>query len=193
MKKVFLVCSHLYSGSSSLCELLSRNSVVQSFNYGVYNNVTNLIDLTSKKHKTNNRSAIYMDELLYNHQFSIKAAYKECNFLYFLGKPGVAIHLLVNSGVKPLYAVRYYTFRLRRLCEMAVRTPGAIFLTSDKLSDGLPLIQSYLGVKSPFVYDSSLFTEFEIGSVPVSFLKEADICYEKTCYFLKNHLLCLNK
>lgn len=190
MKKILFVCSHLYSGSSELCELLSTNFRIQQFSAKPYINPLNLLYLSNRKHKCNNRSAIYLDELLFNHDLSIKLAYEKCNFIYYLGSPRLTLEQLCYSGIKPLYALRYYTFRLRRLCEMAYRTPGALFLNHGDLPESIPLIENYLGVKG-FVVNEQVHSEFP--SVSFDFVKLAEESYEKTCYFLKNRLVCLNK
>lgn len=175
MNKILFVCSHLYSGSSALCDSLSLNSRIQKFNCGPYVNPLNLIYLTNKKHKLNNRAAIYMDELLYNYQLSIKMAYNECDFIYFISHPRYTINSMINSGIKPLYALRYYNFRLRRICEMAVKTPGSIFLNRENLN--LDLLKDYI---------KEINFEEALPNFSVPHLKEAEECYERTCYFLKN-------
>jgi hypothetical protein len=194
MKKILFVCSHLYSGSAALCDILNNHPRIQGFNFTLknsYSNPLNLINLTDQPHKLNNRSAIYMDELIYNYQFSTKDAYKYCKFLYLIREPEAVLKfLIVNQKFKPQFAIRYYTYRLRRLCEMAKRTPGAVLLTWNDLDSnrGISLIEDYLGLKQSIIYDQSYLSPFKINfpSISLPFLADVENTHEKYLYYLKN-------
>ena len=62
------------------------------------------------------------------------------------------------------FAKRYYCFRLRRLYEMAKKTPGAIFLTWDdiKSKKKLELVENYLNIKEKINLDNSLISKFKM-------------------------------
>lgn len=199
MKKVVFVCSHLYSGSAALCEAMNYHPRIQSFTVGnrrPYSTPLHLLDLTTKRHKRADRSAVYLDELLFNPSLSTKVAYQTCKFVYVVRDPAPTLNFLVaNERRAPQYAARYYLFRLRRLCEMAKRTPGAVLLTWEDLRSGrgVPLVQEYLGLKEPIPYDPALLApyirSFSAGLVAPALLADAESTYEKYLYFLRNQRL----
>ena len=199
MKKILFVCSHSYSGSGGLFDALNRHPRIQGYHLAArspYSHPLNFLTLTEQPHKLDNRSAIYADELLYNQQLSTKAAYKECKFVYVVREPEPVLNFLVgNDRIKPSFAVRYYTYRLRRLCEMAKRTPGAVLLTWDDLAvgRGLNLIEEYLGLRQPIPYDPALLIPykrtFSTGLVEPSLRVETENTYQRYLYYLKNQNL----
>lgn len=150
MKKVCFVVSHLMSGSSPLCEVLNDNPRVEHFRLNrPYNDMTAVLDLIWRDHKTKTSAAVYLDELLYNYSLQTKNVYSWCKFIYVVRPPRPTLNLLVSKKVhSPSAAVRYYGYRLRRMCEMAKRT-GGVLLTWDDLvtGRGLPLVEEHLGLK----------------------------------------------
>lgn len=201
MKKILFLCSHPYSGSSALYEALNHHPKIQGFKsnyFNSYKDAESLLAFNNNPHKMSNRSAIYMDELLSNRSFYAKEAYAKCKFVYIIREPESAINFLIASEKKkPIFATRQYTFRLRRLCEMAKRTPGAILLTWNNLVDskGMSLIQEYLNIKEPIEWDSALLNpyirNFSTNLIGIDLLNEAQDAYEKYLYFLKNQKLIL--
>lgn len=199
MKKILFICSHPYSGSSALYEALNHHSKIQGFksiNLNSYPDSQSLLTLTNRLHKTSNRSAIYMDELLSNRSFYAADAYKKCSFIYVIREPEASISFLIaNEKKKPIFAARQYAFRLRRLCEMAKRTPGAILLTWKDLANakGMDLIQNYLNLKDPISFDPALLSpyirSFSNNLIGVDLLNESEDAYERYLYFLKNQKL----
>lgn len=199
MKKILFVCSHLHSGSAALCNSLNSHPRIQGYNIAArspYINPLNLILLTEQRHKLDNRSAIYMDELLYNHNLSTKIAYKECKFVYLVREPEPVLNFLVTvDKMKPSFALRHYSYRLRRICEMAKRTPGAVLLTWDDLvaNRGIHLIEEYLGLKQPLFFDPNNLAPFKRSFtsdlVPISHRQEAERTYQRYLYYLKNQNL----
>lgn len=155
-----------------------------------------LLALTDQPHKLPNRSAIYMDELLSNHQLCTKVAYKECAFVYVVREPGPVLNFMVgNDKLKPSFAIRKYLYRLRRLCEMAKRTPGAVLLTWDDLAvgRGLNLIEEYLGLRQPILYDPKLLAPFRrtfaTALIDPVLVKSTEDAYQRYLYFLKSQNL----
>jgi hypothetical protein len=199
MKKILFVCSHLYSGSSSLYDSLNNHPKIQGYDLATsspYSGPMNLLALTNQNHKLNNRSAIYMDELLYNHHLSTNIAYKECSFIYVVREPTFVLNSLIgNNKMKPSFAVRHYTYRLRRLCEMAKRTPGAVLLTWDDLLEnrGISLIEDYLNLKQFICYDSLSLSPYRITHstdfVGLQVRSKVDDAYQRYLYYLKNQNL----
>lgn len=197
MKKILFVCSHYYSGSASLCESLNVHPKIQQYqlsNHHPYSNPTDLLFLTEQNHKLNNRSAIYMEELNRNIDLTTKIAYEKCNFIYVIREPKPVLNFLIgNDKMKPSFAARYYLFRLRRLCEMAKRTPNAILLTWQDLVTARcnPLIENYLSLKQPIEpYNLDRFKKnFSTDLVNFDLLSQAESAYEKYLYFLKQQNL----
>jgi hypothetical protein len=194
MKRIVFVCSHLYSGSGALCEAMNGHPRIQSFSVGdrrPYTGPEHLLSLAAMRHKRNDRSAVYLDQLLFNTSLSTRAAYSACKFVYVVREPAPTLHFLVaNEKRKPSYAVRYYLFRLRRLCEMAKRT-GGVLLTWEDLATGrcAGMVQEYLGLREPIPYDPALLAPytrtFSTGLVAPALLAETENTYEKYLYFLK--------
>jgi hypothetical protein len=151
MKKVCFIASHLMSGSSTLFEMLDHNPRVQGFRSSrPYYDMPTIMALTKHPHKLNTQAAIFVDELLYNYWLQTKDAYRYCKFIYVVRPPeGVLGELVAQKLYKPQQACDYYCYRLRRMCEMAKRTPGAVLLTYEDIvtGRGLPLIEEYLGLK----------------------------------------------
>lgn len=196
MKKVVFIASHMYSGSSALYHAMDCNPRIQGFPGRIpneYSTVLGIYGLTLKPHKCDNRSAIYMDELLHNYQLSTKGSYDVCKFVYVIRPPETTLNLLIsNDRIKPAFAVRYYTYRLRRLCEMAKRTPGAILYTYDdlKAGRGLELLTDYLQLREPVElppeYLQTLERNFSTELLGTTLRSAASDTYEKYLYFLKS-------
>jgi len=199
MKKVVFICSHLYSGSDALYESMNLHQKIQGFKSykgNIYESPLHLLRLCENIHKINNRSAVYLDNLVYNYQISTKSVYDYCKFIYVLTKPEHVINSLISIEKKKVsHAINYYNFRLRRICEMAKRTPGAIFLTFEDMAQGkgMNLISDYLELREPVEFNPLYLAPFQktfstdlLGSVLRSQVEDT---YERYLYFLKNQLL----
>ena len=195
MKKIVFVCSHLQSGSRGLCNALDLHPRIQMYDSTTYQSSDNLILLTKQHHKLNNRSAIYMNELIHNHQLCTKAAYANCKFIYVIRSPEITIgNLVEKEEMKLPFAIRYYTYRLRRICEMAKRTPGAVLLTWDDLNAGrgINLIDEYLELKQGIIYDPMFLDQFrEENDVRIKLEEKNKLeeTYQKYLYWLKTNTL----
>ena len=193
MKKIVFVCSHLQSGSAALCAALDLHPRIQLYSTSTYLNPENLILLTKQPHKLNNRSAIYMNELLFNHELSIKAAYTNCKFIYLIRPPEVVLgNIVEKEGMDLSCAIRYYTYRLRRICEMAKRTPGAVLLTWDDLcaNRGIDLINEYLELKQGIIYDPVFLESFRDENwvkIKLEVKNQIAETYEKYLFWLKTN------
>lgn len=139
------------SGSGQLCDVLDENPRVQHFRFASWRpySMDAVIDLTWQKHKLDSSAAVYLDELTRNHELQTKNVYSWCKFVYVVRPARPTINLLVARKLfKPLPAVRYYCYRLQRMCEMAKRTGGVLLTWDDMVTDrGLPLVEEYLGLK----------------------------------------------
>ena len=198
MNKIVFLCSHEHSGSNHLYQAMNENPRIQGFRHLslMYKNLNELLILNDQTHKLKTRAAIYMDELLYNWQFTDKSALKVCKFVYLIRKPQPVLNSFVKyNKLAPEFAARHYLFRLRRICEMAKRTPKAVLLTFDDLSrgEGLNLIENYLELKNPINLDFKLFDSHEEeNNFPISLLNTVENCYERYLFFLKNQNIFYN-
>jgi len=202
MKKIVFVCSHVYSGSSQLCDAMDANPRMQvygrEFEYGlpngsVYGSGFDLLRLTDNKHKISNSASIYVDELLQNYQLSTSDAYPACKFVYVVREPGPVLNYMqAKFRTRPDYASRYYLFRMRRICEMAKRTPGAVLLTFDDLRDGrgMELLKDYLCLKHEIAWDPSMLTPVRMrlnqASIEPEALAQVEEGWERYLYFLRS-------
>ena len=194
MKKVVFICSHLYSGSNALYEAMNNHSRIQGYSgLNRYLSCLQLLTLCEFNHKTKNRSAIYMDEIIYNHQISSKEIYKYCKFIYIIRRPEIPINFMIsNDKIKSNFALSYYKLRMRRICEMAKRTPGSVLLTYDDLSEGrgLDLISDYLELPQPIEFSpsslNSLNRNFGTDLLAKGLRSEVEDSYERYLYFLRN-------
>ena len=195
MRKVLFLISHLFSGSSFLFDSLEQNPKIQGFRTNmIYDDPGKLLQLTKLKHKLNNRAAIYLEEVLFNHVITCKDLYNYCKFIYVIREPEPVLNALVGFKTYPANcAVRHYCYRLRRICEMAKRTPGAVFLTWEdlKLGRGDSLIENYLDLKETLKTNTDLFVTPPKRDNLLSFeqMQWASRCYEKHLYFLKQQNL----
>lgn len=177
MRKVALIISHKGSGSEELLSAMVKNPRIQQVTTsGLYHHPDVLESITSVPHKINNASAVYVDHLLYNHVFSSKSLYPFFKFIYVIREP---------RFFDSIYDFRYYVYRLRRICEMAKNTPGAVLLTWENLAAGrLGVIEDYLGLK-----ESIVRPKVEACQISGEFINDAQRAYERFLYFLRNQNL----
>lgn len=199
MKRILFIASHLFSGSDALYKHLDQYDRVHGFRTNgqrMYWHPLDFLEFTERRHKLPNMAAIYMEEVLFNYCLGTKDAYKYCKFIYVVRPPRPVLNLMVASKqCQPAFAYRYYCYRLRRLCEMAKRTPKAVLLTWDDLSEGrgIDLIEKYLTLKQSIPFDPDLLRSHK--SVPVAdllhekLLQAAERAYEKYLHFLKHQAL----
>lgn len=191
MKKVVFLVSHLGSGSNLLSNILDNNPRIQGFRTGKsYVNFHSLESLTDQPHKLDNTAAIYMDELNFNYNLASKSLYSSCKFIYFIREArGSLEDLILNYKYYPAAAMRYYCYRLRRICEMSKNTPDAILLTWDNLhkKEGMELIEEYLNLRERLIVPdmSSIITK----TVPLEIVEKSQNAYERYLYFLKKQKL----
>jgi hypothetical protein len=140
------IATHLGSGSPELSSRLSNHVRLSRSTQLIYNHARDLIEMKKESFKQ-----IYFDELFFNFQFSCKSLYKDCKFIYLIREPKESLHEITKLNYSNQSAFNYYCFRMRRLCEMAKQTPGALFLTYENLisNKATKAIQNYLGLKNP--------------------------------------------
>ncbi|RTK96633.1 MAG: hypothetical protein EKK64_03350 [Neisseriaceae bacterium] len=200
MKKIVFLFSHAHSGSDALYKSLDNTFLIQGFREKKINylNSSSLIDLTSLPHKRDLRSAVYMDEILTNYSFYLKKDYNKCSFIYLIREPKETLSLMIKKSEKsPEFAVREYCFRLRRICEIARNTPGALFLTFKDLEkeDNIVLIENYLNLKEDLILTEELLSPCRAEKIYIKkeLLEKAQTSYEKYLFFIRNqNLIFLN-
>jgi hypothetical protein len=190
MKKVVFIVSHHGSGSLDLIHLMNLNPRIHIQNNGsAYHNPKDLDVLCGVEHKVQNAAAIYGDHLVLNGTLSCRAIFEACQFIYVIRSAQSALNAMWASNVQ--YSVKnlteYYCFRLRRICEMAKRTPGAVLLTWDDLTSaaGLPLIEEYLELKKSLEPSIMHFIQNDEDFVPAEFISRGEESYERYLYYLK--------
>ena len=190
MNAVLFVTSHMGSDAEGLISILDINPRIEMFcPHITYMHPTDLEPLLKLQHKLSNTAAIYGDYLWLNAQFACKALYKICKFVYVIREAKPSLNEMVKKhGFSAERAYLYYAFRLRRICEMAKRTPGAVFLTWGDLAagKGLPLIENYLRLKNPLEHNAALFAQSDMDEVPHEIIEKSQECYERHLYFLRN-------
>lgn len=187
MKNILFVVSHLGSGYENLINSLNKNERIDiKFSQLSYTHPEILDYLYDEGHKLDNSASFYGDLVLFNKNFSCKAFYKFAKFIYFINSPHQTLNricLLNKLGEKE--AFRYYSFRLRRIYEMAYCTKNAIITTHNDLVDckNFELIENYLNMKGKFSYH---FNEEEIeNKISSSLMKQANDCYERYLFLFK--------
>lgn len=154
-----------------------------------YSNPTSLQVLHAKGHKLASTAAIYGDHLLFNTQFYYKPFYTACKFVFVVrGAKGTLNDLVAGEDAEhnAHTAFRYYAYRLQRMCEMAKRTPGAVWITWPDIAKGkaLPLIADYLGLDGFAL--NPMPQEESMDVVPLSIVEKAQDAYERFLFFSKS-------
>lgn len=190
MKKVCFIVSHLGSGSQDLLDILNENPRCSIENSQTrYSNPEDLNWLFSKPHKCRDSSAIYGDHILFNPSFSCKSLYNVCKFIYIIRPPRQSLnqtHIFRKSGLEGEFAAKYYSFRLRRICEMARKTPNSLLLTWDDLSSGRAFssIEEYLKLSTQLKVEYRHFCSENRDEFDESLLAKCEDAYERYYYYL---------
>jgi len=148
MNKVLFIVSHLGSDSHILCNVLNAHFRIQWYKTDLlYDYPMQIQVLTSYEHKAPTSSAIWMEELLYNHHFSHKQVYKMARFIYLVRDAKPTLSSIIEKKEECQAKYKYYIFRLRRIYEMARKTKeNSLFLTWNELTRGFERIEEFLEV-----------------------------------------------
>jgi hypothetical protein len=183
MKKILFLMSHIGANSNHLHNILTDNSIIDSFKSDtVYEHPDDLNLMLMKRHKNDNAASIYMDELLHNYRLTCKPLCKICQFIFLLGEPKPSINRICSSGYTIESAVRYYCFRLRGMYEYYLRS-GGIFCKLEESE--LQKITDYLGLRDPLIWKEPDNSFEDIASY--SAVKECEDCYDRYLHHLTNH------
>jgi hypothetical protein len=193
MKKIAIINSHVYSGSSQLYEAMCNHSFIQGYKRyrkeNEYLNDMDLVNLGKLVHKKRNKSAIYLDEILKNQLLSTKLDFSKYLFIHIIRRPKETVNLMVRDKIDYNFAARHYAFRVRRICEVARKTPNCVLLTFDDLKSekGLELVSDLLGIKEPINFKKETLSPIENHNnlISLDLEKTLDDCYERYFYFIK--------
>jgi hypothetical protein len=193
MNKAVFIVSHLFSGSHALCEKLETTQRVSSFSSNAtYKHYDDFRFLVGRRHKINNAAATYLDELIYNHSFSFKPLYEYCKFIYVIREAKPTINgIITHHNLKQQSALRYYSYRLRRLCEMARNTPNSLLVTWDDIITGkcISPISEMLNLKSDLDTNFNLKHYKEVDDkVHYKIIEQGQESYERHFMYLKSKL-----
>ena len=166
MKKVLFIITHLGSGSFELFNSLIKVPSIDGFKMDIsYRHPDDLKLLTKNIHKKNDASAIYMDELLYNHSLLSKKLAKFCNLIYLVREPKSTLNKIIadNPSYSLESAARYYCYRLRGILEyyrkVSVKCP---FLKWENISEDKKSIESYLGLETSLEISSDEYVDHNL-------------------------------
>ena len=134
------------------------------------------MDLTAHRHKNENASAIWLDEVLHNHQFTCKPILEHVSPIFVLREPrGTLAEILWRH---PEYdaqrAADYYRYRISGLCEYAHRSPHPFVVVYGEMN--LNGIEGFLGVKEPVERPVPIAPD--VSDLPLSIIEECEACYE---------------
>lgn len=190
MKKVCFVVSHLGSGSNDLVDVLNGNPRCEIHNSSVrYSSPEDLEWLFAHPHKCRDSSAVYGDHLLFNSSLSCKVLYDFCRFIYVIRPARASLNetsTIADSSLDGRFAARYYSFRLRRICEMARKTPHSLLLTWDDLASGkaFPALEEHLGLKTQLKAEHHHFRACLKDDFEERLISECQDAYERYYYYL---------
>ena len=190
MKRVLFLSSHPGVDTEPLAEAWQQHPRIQLANWPiVYTYPMDLMTLTNLPHKHTTNAAIYLVGLISNENLTGRLLYKLpcCCFVYLIRRPLPTITRIVQQQLcDHKTAMDIYIIRVRRLYEMAVQTPGAVFLTWDNIKEnkGLDLVQQYLHLKEPLLSCSQNLLEPD-DYIPQSQVQEAEEFYERIVYRMK--------
>jgi hypothetical protein len=188
MKRVCFVVSHLGSGSSDLVEVLNGNPRCEIYDSGTqYDNPAAMEWMFNKGHKCRDSSAVYGDHLLFNTSMSHKSFYGFCKFIYVIRPARASLNEIVAlRKYTQENAAKYYRFRLRRMCEMAKRSPDSVLLTWDDLAKGtaFPIIEDYLGLPKQLRTEFKHFSSEMSDVFKENLIEECQDAYERYYYYL---------
>jgi hypothetical protein len=192
MKKIVIINSHRYSGSTLLYQAMCNHSLIQGYDEKrTYFTAFDLLEFNRFSHKIKAKSAIYLREVLSNQYLSTKMDYSKVFFIHIIRRPIDTLNFLINEEkMSPSFALRHYCFRLRRICEIAKRTSNSVLFTYEDLKkpETLSFLESILGLKTKidFLHSSLRTIEKEWKNNLISFegIKSAEDCYERHFYYL---------
>jgi hypothetical protein len=150
-KQVF-IATHIGAGGNMLADMISANRRIARIRRDSTQVYTDPIALDYAQRKTlegNPNARMFVDRIVFNHELAHTSFYADCLFVFLVREPEATLKHLVGLGYTERAAARYYTYRLRRLCEMARRAKHSIVTTWDELvsKQAFPAIKELIGMK----------------------------------------------
>lgn len=172
------VATHLGSGASLLCDSLGKHIYTTRMDRLFYSHPKNFTPFK----EANPYTKIFYDKLTFNFQIASPALYKICKFVYVVREAAPTLNHLINrKGYSIDGAYRYYCYRLRRICEMAKKTPGSLLITWDDIMSerAFESVQKYLGLKKPLESAYNVIEEEYRLEYPYLLASQAQVRFEK--------------
>lgn len=184
---VFLI-THLGAGASLLTNMLNASHRINVLPvkpaYYQYDDPSRLASITQPYLHIKPLATTFIHRINYNHTIGNKSVLGAGRFIYLIREPLEALNYLVKEKRYTEHvALRYYTFRLRRICETALLTDG-IFFTWDDLIKGNAklLIMDMLKLKElSFPYKDKPSE----NTVHESIIEQAQASYNKHLRYLR--------
>lgn len=195
MRKTVFIVSHIGSGYDVLLSTLLRNPRIIQIPNICRNFYKNLLDIinASAEFKFHNQATNFIDCNLFNHMFSAYDAFNICSFIFLINEPKQSLQEITKYKKESslLSCQRYYLYRLRRICEIAKRTPQAVFLTNKDLykPETYNLLENHLNLRENLEIPTPKADYLSIDSLPQDVLDATESAYEKYFYFLKQQNL----
>jgi hypothetical protein len=186
LKKVCFVVSHLGSGSGSLVAALNSHPQCEIRESPTcYESPSSVRWLFRLGHKCRDASAVYGDHLLLNPSIATKSLYGLCRFVFVIRPARHSLEGTLARGYSPEAASSYYRFRLRRICEMVRRCPGAPVFSWEDLAkeSSMDIIKEYLGIRGELRPPSPDTPASDLCPEPV--VERCQDAYERYHYYLK--------
>jgi len=188
MNKIFLICSHLESGSDIIFSNLDSGSKIQKLGAN-YNNKDCLF-IKKDNFEYRKRPIYYCDHILYNYEFSCKDLFQHIKFVYIVGDPRKT---LTNLVYKKIYnektACNYYCLRLRRIYEMIKKSKNyLVFFEEDLIKkDIYNNIHEMLEIKDRLKIKIKIQDKKDVR-IEKSLMEECEAFYEKYRYYIRTHI-----
>lgn len=135
-------------------------------------------------HKCRDASAVYGDHLLFNTSVTTKEMYGRFPSIFVVRPARHSLSEILGMGYSESGASSYYRFRLRRICEMAKRSPESLLLTWDDLAKEscAATITEYMRLYEPLAPISVKAPPRDACSEAV--VEECQRAYERYYYYL---------
>jgi hypothetical protein len=196
MKKIILINTHLCSGSEALYWSLSKNPFIQgcrniNIEKKYYTNL-DLLTISSNKHKLDSKKSLYLDEVLFNHVLSTKIDYTKCIVINFIRSPKDTLESMLHfKRINPIFALRYYQYRLNRIYQISKVAKKCVFLKFESIEkEEINYLNNLtdldLNIKKE--YFEGFKKGFKKDTIPKELLEEGDKCYERYHYLLTKQI-----
>jgi hypothetical protein len=189
LNKFVFLASHLGSGSEQILHVLNAQRTIDIKTTGnTYVSKLDILNAYETPHKISNAEAIYGEHVLFNYNLASYSFFEMCKFLYVVRSAAPSLNLIVRDyGYAPEAAVSYYCYRLRRLYEIAQKTPNSILINFDSLPQTTNAIEEFLELKTPLWRMKEVVFDMDYPKIlshsQISYAQER---YEYYLYLMKN-------